>query len=61
MVVNFGMEGRIIGYTSVDRSGMNEVKTLFRECPCLAEVFDLEIEVGRNFGGLDGGEVRRDD
>ncbi len=40
---------------------MNETKALFLECPWFAEVIDLEFEVGRNLGELNGKEVGGDD
>jgi hypothetical protein len=61
MFEDFRIQSRVIGYTSINRSGMDEVKTLFRECPWFAEVIDLEFEVRRNFDGLNGGEVCSDD
>jgi hypothetical protein len=57
MLFNLGIQGWVVGDGTEDGARVDEVEGVFPEGPGLCEVVDLELEVGRDDGGLDGREI----
>jgi len=43
MFVYLGIENSVVGYTSVERTGMDKIEAFLPERPWLGEVVDLEF------------------